>query len=115
VAEAVRTKGPEKTKIILQHDNARPHTAKLTKAKLQELGWEVLPHPAYSPDLAPSDYHLFRDLQHELDEQHFENEDVKKWLQSILTRNPAFSLIEVSEDCLRNERKSYLNNGDYIE
>jgi hypothetical protein len=38
VAEAVRTKRPEKTKIILQHNNARSHTAKLTKAKLQELG-----------------------------------------------------------------------------
>jgi hypothetical protein len=38
VAEAVHTKRPEKTKIILQHDNARQHTAKLTKSKLQELG-----------------------------------------------------------------------------
>jgi hypothetical protein len=31
VAEAVRKKRPEETKIILQHDNARPHTAKLPK------------------------------------------------------------------------------------
>src|SRR3954469_23682395 len=44
----------------LQHDNARPHTVKMTKEKLQALGWEVLPHPPYSPDLAPSDFHLFR-------------------------------------------------------
>jgi [histone H3]-lysine36 N-dimethyltransferase SETMAR len=64
VAEAVRTK---RTKIILQQ---KPHTAKLTRAKLQELGWEVLPHPAYSPDLAPSGYHLFRVLKADLDEQH---------------------------------------------
>ena len=35
VAEAVRQKRPDKTKIILQHDNAKLHTTKLTKAKFQ--------------------------------------------------------------------------------
>uniref|UniRef100_A0A914DKB9 Transposase n=1 Tax=Acrobeloides nanus TaxID=290746 RepID=A0A914DKB9_9BILA len=40
LAEAVRQKRPDKTKIILQHDNAK-HAAKLTKAKIQEVGWEV--------------------------------------------------------------------------
>jgi len=30
----------------------------VTRQKLRELGWEVLMHPPYSPDLAPSDYHL---------------------------------------------------------
>jgi hypothetical protein len=28
-------------------------------ATLLKLKWEVLPPPPYSPDLAPSDYHLF--------------------------------------------------------
>ena len=32
-------------------------------AKLQELGFELLPHPPYSPDLAPSDIFLFSDLK----------------------------------------------------
>jgi len=50
--------------VILQQDNARPHTAKDTRKKLKEFGWEILPHPPYSPDIAPSDYYLFRSLQH---------------------------------------------------
>jgi hypothetical protein len=49
--------------VILQHDNARPLTANMTKAAVQELDWEILPHPPYSPDLTPSNYHLFRSLQ----------------------------------------------------
>jgi len=38
-------------------------------------------HPPYSPDLAPSDYHLFRSIAHDLTEQHFHSyEDAKKWV-----------------------------------
>jgi len=46
--------------VVFHHDNA---TSLATRQKLRELGWEVLMHPPYSPDLALSDYHLFRSLQ----------------------------------------------------
>jgi hypothetical protein len=36
--------------------NARPHAAARTQAMLQEFGWEVFEHPAYSTDLAQSDF-----------------------------------------------------------
>jgi hypothetical protein len=32
----------------------------MAKAAIQELDWEILPHPLYSPDLASSDYHIVR-------------------------------------------------------
>lgn len=54
--------------IILLHD-----TAQLTTNKLTELGWEHLDHPPYSPDLAPSDFHLFRALEHFLRGKRFKN------------------------------------------
>ena len=60
-------------KVILFDDNARPHVAIAVKQMLMELEWEVLLHPAYSPDLTPSDYHLFRSMQHALEDTHFNN------------------------------------------
>jgi hypothetical protein len=42
---------------LLQQDNARPHTVKNTTQKIEELEViELLLYPAFSPDLAPSDY-----------------------------------------------------------
>jgi hypothetical protein len=41
------------TGVLLQHDNARPHTARSAVATIQDLSLECLPHPPYSPDLAP--------------------------------------------------------------
>ncbi|KAG5316913.1 MOS1T transposase, partial [Pseudoatta argentina] len=43
-------------KVIFFHDNARPHVVKVVKKYLETLKWDVLPHPPYSPDIAPSDY-----------------------------------------------------------
>ncbi|GFU97887.1 mariner Mos1 transposase [Trichonephila clavipes] len=49
--------------VVFLHDNARPHTANVTKNLLRGFGWDVLDHPPYSPDLAPSDFHLFLHLK----------------------------------------------------
>ena len=55
--------------MILQHDNARPHVAKPVKTYLETLKWEVLPRQLYPPDIAPSDYYLFRSMAHGLADQ----------------------------------------------
>jgi hypothetical protein len=49
------------------------------------MGWTVLPHPSYSPDLAPLDFHLFGSLKDALRGPHFEDDNsiieaVRKWL-----------------------------------
>lgn len=79
-------------KVILQHDNARPHTAKTVNDTLKLLNWEVLSHPPYSPDISPTDYHLFRSMAHGLSEQHFHSyEDTRKWLDSwIASKDVSF-------------------------
>ncbi|KFD67392.1 hypothetical protein M514_20428 [Trichuris suis] len=50
-------------RVILLQDNARPHVARKTLRKISELGMVPLPHPSYSWDLSPTDYHLFKHLE----------------------------------------------------
>jgi histone-lysine N-methyltransferase SETMAR len=49
-------------RVPLHHDNVRPHTARATQERIQEVQWELLEHPPYSPDLAPSNFPLFAQL-----------------------------------------------------
>jgi transposase len=56
---ALREERPKQKTVVLQHDNARSHTAHLPLQTIQKNGWELLSHPPYSPDLVPSDHHLF--------------------------------------------------------
>jgi histone-lysine N-methyltransferase SETMAR len=72
---ALISKRPGHGKVRLLVDNAKPHSAKATREKLAKFRWEVLAHPAYSPDLAPSDYHLFRSMRNHLRGKKFDKED----------------------------------------
>ncbi|GFO50446.1 mariner mos1 transposase [Plakobranchus ocellatus] len=60
---------------FLQHDNARPHTGRHTQDALRQLELTTLPHPAYSPDLAPSGYYLFPQLKKYLKGHHFDSDE----------------------------------------
>ncbi|KAG5311344.1 MOS1T transposase, partial [Pseudoatta argentina] len=79
-------------KVILLHDNARPHVAKPVKTYLETLKWEVLPHPPYSPDMAPSDFHLLRSMAHGLADRRFHSyEEAQKWIDSwIASKDMSF-------------------------
>jgi [histone H3]-lysine36 N-dimethyltransferase SETMAR len=85
--DSLKQKRPElinRKDVVFHQDNARPHTSLVTRQKLLQLGWDILPHPPYSPDLAPSDYYLFRSLQNFLDGKTFtSNEEVKHHLDQF--------------------------------
>ena len=75
VAEKLKGK---QDRIYYLHNNARPHVAKSISEKLVKFRWIIIPHPAYSSDLAPTDYHLFHSLSHHLREKKFDDgNDVK--------------------------------------
>ena len=67
------------------------HTSLVTRQKLSELGWDVLPHPPYSPHLAPSDYFSFQSLQNSSNGKNFNNDDIKSYLiQFFANKNQKF-------------------------
>ncbi|EFO90278.1 hypothetical protein CRE_23078 [Caenorhabditis remanei] len=50
---------------------------------------EILPHPSYSPNLAPTDYHLFRSLQNSFAGQKFDDRmQVKSDLDRFFSSQP---------------------------
>ena len=71
--------------VLFLHDNAPSHRALATQKKLAYLGFQLLDHPLYSPDLAPSDFHLFPGLKNQLKGRHFSSDaeviaDAESWL-----------------------------------
>lgn len=85
-----------KKKVLFHQDNAPCHTSVKTMAKIHELGYELLPHPPYSPDLAPSDYFLFADLKRMLAGKKFKSND---------------EVIAETEANFEAKPKSYYKNG----
>lgn len=61
--------------VLLLHDNAPAHSSVLACQAARECGYEILPHPAYSPDLAPSDFFLFPQLKSTLRGRRFNTDN----------------------------------------
>lgn len=73
--------------VLLQHDNARLDTANLTVRTIQDIKFECPIHPSYSPDIAPSDFHVFSALKEAMGGKHFRSDEEVKtamhdWLQT---------------------------------
>ena len=115
LAAQVQTTGLKRSKIYFQHDNARPHAAAKVSLKLNRLGWNLLSHPPYSPDLAPSDYHLFRSLSNDLRDKQFVNEDdLKEYLQEFFYSKSEGFYARGIHDLPRRWREVIDSNGEYI-
>jgi histone-lysine N-methyltransferase SETMAR len=101
---------------ILLHDNAKPHAALITQQKLRELGYEVLPHPPYSPDLAPTDFHFFKHLDSFLHGQVFNDQkSIETAFETFIdSREPGFYR-EGIQALLERWQKCVDANGEYFD
>jgi len=74
--DALRRKRPEMWESqtwILHHDNAPTHESLLISSYLAKYQISVVPHPTYSPKLAPAEFFLFPKFKTTLKERRFQN------------------------------------------
>jgi [histone H3]-lysine36 N-dimethyltransferase SETMAR len=102
--------------VLLQQDNAPAHTSHVAQAAVFELGYEVLPHPPYSPDLAPSDYFLFPRAKQELRGRAFHSRSsLGSAVFQCLERWSTSSFREALLDLPRRWDKCVRARGEYFE
>jgi hypothetical protein len=92
--ENIRRKHPDKwhNNSRAQHcDNAPAHVLLIVQQFLASTKTRVIPHPAYSPDLAPCDFFLFPKIKLKLKGQNFDSteeiQNVSQKVMKTLTRN----------------------------
>jgi len=83
---------------------------------LETLKFQVLSHPPYSPDLAPSDFHFFPHLERDLKGTHFTSDDEEKQAVTswIKQRTPEF-FIDGMRKLVLHCKKCIERQGDYVE
>lgn len=102
--------------VLLLHDNAPAHSSRVAQAAIRDSGFEEVPHPPYSPDLAPSDFYLFRLLKKHLRGKRFDDDDelkiaTEEYLQMVGKRFYEKGVNELPE----RWRKCIQLRGDYVE
>jgi hypothetical protein len=73
--DGLQRQGKWAQQVSLFHNNARLQSTKQTTQKMASLQYTVLPHPACSPDLVPSDCALFNEMKEPIRGRKFPTND----------------------------------------
>ena len=103
-------------RVIYHQDNAPSHTAADTILDIELLGFELLKHPAYSPDLAPMDFMVFPELKRQLRGIKFESaEELVKSTQCIVSSFSEDWYHQIYDKWVKHHEKCVQLNGGYVE
>jgi len=102
--------------VVMIHGNAHSHTAATTQNLITTFGWEQFDHPPYSPDLVPSDFHLFLHFKSFLAGQWFhDNSEAKKAVTTCFASQLASFYDEGIQKLVQHYDKCLNNGGNYVE
>ena len=100
--------------LVAQNVNGRSQNE--TYGFCAEFKWDILDHPPYSPDLAPSDFHLFLHLKKHLAGKKFDDDDVVQEEVMTCFKGQEADFYESGIQKLVPRLNKCLDNaGDYIE
>jgi len=102
--------------VMLHHDNAAPHKSAVVTEYLRKERIKLLPHPPYSPDLAPCDFFLFPRIKKEMKGKSFNNvENLARAVQAVAEAIPKADY-EKSFQSWQNRLQRCIDvNGEYFE
>jgi len=96
--------------------NARPHASGAVSEILEKYGWQVLPHPLYSPDMNPSAFDLFPALKKPLRGKRFRSiEEVSNEVTRVIWRINNEGILTGIQDLPKRWSAVIKHNGDYME
>ena len=96
-------------------DNAAPHRAKRTENALREMGINILTHPPYSPDIAPSDFWLFGRIKQSLGKTRFTDaSELEAAVLDITNKITKSEITKVYVEWIRRLNICIENGGEYV-
>lgn len=102
--------------VVILHDNAPVHTARIAMSAMASCGFEQIDHPPYSPDLAPSDYFLFPNLKKDIRGRHFDtNESLEAAVNDHFEDKDKSYFYGGLEKLIQRCKKCIEVRGEYIE
>jgi len=96
--------------------NVRPHASGAVSEIFEDYGWQVLPHPPYSPDMSPTAFALFPKLKKQLRGKCFRSiEEVSNEVTRVIRRINNKGVLTGIQDLSKRWTAVIKHNGDYIE
>jgi histone-lysine N-methyltransferase SETMAR len=99
--------------VLFLHDNVPFYRALSTQKKLTYLGFQCLDHLPYSPDLAPSDYHVFPGLNESIVRNFSSNTEIISVAETWLDGKSS-EIFEWLEKLQQRAKKSIDLRGEYV-